>query len=163
MNEYDTECARIAALDIDEDEFMNEPVSFDCFPAFTAELDEWLAARGYLRTHEEVRVCSQILAGHFELHRHNASVETHTDDVLAPVHFILAVIRSDAPAYRSDSRFDNRNEFSYYHGRKKESKRLEPGDFVIFNPRRPHGLIFYGRRDTLLLASVKPIKGWVPA
>mgnify|MGYP001132720119 CR=1 FL=1 len=158
MTEYEMDCALIAALDIDEDEFTSEPMPFAHYPAFTTELDHWLSSWGYSRTINNIKNGTQIKAGHFELQRHNASVESHVDDVPYPVNFVLAVIQSDDPTHKALSRYDDRNVFTYYHGRAKQSKRLEPGDFVVFNPRKPHGITFYGRRDTLLLASVEPIR-----
>lgn len=142
MTEYDMDCALMEALDIDEDEFTNEPMPFAHYPAFTAELDDWLAVRDYARTSEDRSISPQIKAGHFELQRHNASVESHVDDVPHPVNFVLAVIHSVDPTHKTLSRYDDRNVFTYYHGRAKQLKRLEPGDFVVFNPRKPHGITF---------------------
>lgn len=161
------ELKEIAGLNFAEDRFDNMPFSFNDYPAFKAHLSVLLAAEGcYLNQPPKKgdkgyrNWDTSIGFNAFDLQRHTASVDEHTDDVSKSRYFGMFVIETKQPT-RSSLRgyYDTRSELRYFdpQGYKKRS-RLSKGDLVMFNPRKNHELIYYGDLTTVALFDIKRLK-----
>lgn len=90
--------------------------------------------------------------GECSIQRHSTSVEDHTDDVSRGVFFQCCFLWLTD---RISTAYDRRPEFLYFDpAGKKHKSRISGGDSIIFNPRKPHSLIFYGAECTLALRAV---------
>lgn len=161
------ELREIAGLSFEDDRFDNMPTSFNQFPLFKEHVNELLEVAGFgleqpprKGTKAYRKWDTSIGFNAFDLQRHTASVDGHTDDVTLGRYFGLFVIDAKPQAASRRSRyFDNRSEFRYFNqSGSKERKRLDEGDLVIFNPRRSHELIYFGDLTTLALFDVKKLK-----
>lgn len=128
------------------------------FPYVTQWLEEKLSEGGegaipYSFQGKKHPCDMSIGVGKIQIQRHNTSIESHTDDVYKNTYFALAVIKT---AYTTHTSYDDRLLFEYYDPQgKKQARRLNEEDVVVFNPRKPHKLTYFGRSDYLLLADVK--------
>lgn len=103
-----------------------------------------------------------IPVGLFELQRHTASVEEHTDRLSKGKYFALFVCKNQrVPYYRQSRRYfyESTNLLRYYdeNGKKRSTKLLEH-TLLVFNPNKQHEMIFYGDYSTLLLFTVEKDK-----
>ena len=161
------ELKQIAGLTFEDDRFDNMPVSFNEFPLFKERLNDLLELYGFGLEQPPKRGTrgysnwdTSIGFNAFDLQRHTASVDEHTDDVERPRYFGLFVVASVPGSTNRRSRYyDNRSEFRYFNELgAKERTRLSVGDLLIFNPRRKHELIYFGDLVTLALFDVKKLK-----
>lgn len=85
----------------------------------------------------------------FELQTHQRSVARHKDDVDTGVFFGLMPVRSRCVI--ESKLFESRTLFSFRLGRQAVEKRMEPGRLIVFNPRTPHSLTYFGEETTFML------------
>lgn len=159
-----TELEKLLKLEVEVDSFNNIPHSFRDFPLLKVQLEELLLEHSLQLSNEpDTRNSNYYQAnvigqGAFELQRHTASVNEHTDDIVRSRFFGLYVIATETPDNMTDRRrryFDNRTELRYFTpGGTKVKQRLEAGTLLIFNPRRNHELVFYGYHTTYMIFDV---------
>ena len=161
------ELKEIEGLRFEDDRFDNMPFSMLDYPAFKDYLNKRLAHEGcHLEQPPEkgtkaYRIWdSGIGFNAFDLQRHTASVDEHTDDVLRGRYFGLYVVDTQRSITSRRGRyFDTRSEFRHinqFGGR--ERTRLSKGDLLVFNPRLKHELIYFGNLTTVALFDVKKTK-----
>lgn len=164
-NTLNKEIQQIVGLKFDDDRFNNVPFSFSQFPLFEKELNELLSAEhGFsLEKPSNKRYRSwdsSIGLNVFDLQRHTASIDEHTDDVSPKRYFGMYIVKTAQGIHsRRNYYFDTRTEFRYFNenGVKKRT-RLNNGDLLIFNPRRSHELVFFGEYTLFALFDVKALK-----
>jgi hypothetical protein len=136
-------------------EFNNAPISFDHCPEFQNSIECELAASGY-KLLERGSGGMEIPPGFFELQLHDHSVSEHTDDITQGVYFGIKVLEIKKV---SDSVFTSLPVFTYHGTDKKTSAMFAEDDsIVVFNPRKPHKLDYYGKSVKLALFSVVKAK-----
>ena len=154
---------KICGLPFEEDRFDNMPYDLVDFPHFKTHLIELLASDGFglyePKTNKEKQYDSSIGFGSFDLQRHTASVDEHTDDVKAGCYFGLFVLKRNVEFWKGRQWYDCRSELRFVSPTgTKDRHRLNLYDLVLFNPRRNHELIFYGDHVTLALFDVRKLK-----
>jgi hypothetical protein len=93
-----------------------------------------------------------IPGGFFEIQHHDHSVSEHKDDVAASVLFCVMPFEVNKI---SESNNSSNPELAYFDGfGKKQKSILRVDSLVIFNPRRPHRLDYFGREVKLIIFSV---------
>jgi hypothetical protein len=88
-----------------------------------------------------------------DVQRHDRSIQPHTDRIDAPTIFQLVVVQL---SHVKDGKFFNCEPVFHYYdetGKKKQTA-LKVGDSVLFNPRKPHSMIYYGATYTVGMRSV---------
>lgn len=153
---YSEIAMEIAKLPHEENEFSSEPFHQSDFKEFF-DLVESCVIRLNFEMGGKAEWDSGILAGRFELQTHSVSVREHVDYVGAPSFFAAVVLKSDDRGLRRA--YDPTAEFIGYGKSRKYSASLLPGTVFVFNPRKPHSLVYYGDAVTLALVGVSPSKG----
>lgn len=100
---------------------------------------------------------SEMPPGKFELQLHDHSVQEHTDDITSGVYFGIKVLEIKKV---SDSYYTSLPLFSYRGaaGEKMSVMFAEDDNIIVFNPRKPHKLDYYGKSVKLALFSVVKAK-----
>lgn len=155
-------------MPVEEDRFDNMPISMLTYPAFKDKLSKLLEVEGcHLEqlpkkgTKAYRDWDSSIGFNAFDLQRHTASVEEHTDDVTVGRYFGLYVLgtKETAISSRRSKYFDTRTELRYTDQFKsKQRTRLAQGTLLVFNPRMKHELIHFGELTLFALFDVKKVK-----
>lgn len=163
MDDLETIAGKIASLPHDENEFVSPQYEQDDFPVFFDAVREGVKRLGFeLSSGREFD--SGVRVGKFELQTHSVSVHEHTDDVVSPSYFGIVVLNTTTRGIKYA--YDSRATFTGYGVKGKYKRELEFGRLMVFNPRKPHSLTYYGEVATLALFSVRPIRGvtpwWVP-
>lgn len=167
-DELQKELSIVSGLKFEDDRFDNMPYSLLHYPAFQAHLNELLeeggchleqppkkGTRGYRNWD------SSIGFNAFDLQRHTASVDEHTDDVSKSRYFGLYVLKANGAGIssRRSKYFDTRTELRYTDQFKnKQRTRLDQGTLLVFNPRMKHELIHFGDLTLFALFDVKKVK-----
>jgi hypothetical protein len=90
---------------------------------------------------------------HIDFQCHDTSIDEHTDDVERGIYFQLMVVSLDectGGKYR-----DKRPEIVYFGvDGKKNRTRLDVNTSIVFNPRKPHSVIYYRYKYTVAVRSV---------
>ena len=148
---------KIMGLPFEVDCFTNSPFDFDEVPLFRRHLEQMIQARSVqLLQKSPGFMDSAFGVNRFELQRHTASVDEHTDDVARGIYFGVYAVGNVGEAGPYRRRYDTRVELRYYdHCGRKHKTRIGVRDCAVFNPRRPHELVFYGDFTTLALFSVE--------
>lgn len=167
MTDLTEELKQIAGLPFEDDRFDNTPYSMMQYPAFKEYLNEQLSeedcyleqppkkgSRGYRDWDTSIGFNA------FDLQRHTASVDEHTDDVTKGRYLGLYVVSTKPSPFatRRTRYFDSRAELRYtnQYGVKVRT-RLSTGTVLVFNPRMKHELINYGDLTTFALFDVKKV------
>ena len=149
------ELKKIARIKHDKNEYNNPSISFSDYPGFARYVDLRLSEFGYIRVTKTEHMTSgyeSIEPDMFSLQTHQMSVEEHTD----PWGDFGICFLSCRKLVRSG--YSQLPVFNYRQGRKKVSKKLSIGDVVVFNPRLPHSLDYFGIEGTLALFSVSKLR-----
>lgn len=94
-----------------------------------------------------------ISSGHIDFQCHDVSVEEHTDDVIKGIYFQLMVVSLDDCT--GNKIYDKRPEIVYFGADgKKHKTKLDVDTSIVFNPRKPHSVIYYGYKYTVAVRSV---------
>ena len=156
MDDLETIAREIASLPHDENEFTSPQYEQDEFPLFFDAVRDGVSNLGFeLSSGREFE--SGVRAGKFELQTHSVSVREHTDDVVSPSYFGIVVLNTTTRGIKYS--YDSLATFTGYGVRGKYTRELEVGRLMVFNPRKPHSLSYYGEVVTLALYSVRPIRG----
>lgn len=143
-------------------DFVNKLFPFDVLgDSVENEIRELVSQQGFmLVTREPRNFDSAIPGGFFEIQWHDHSVPEHDDDVSSPCFFCVVPFQ-----FRkiTKSQYSAMPELVYFGAdRKKKSSKLQCGEAIIFNPRKPHGLNFFGIEVKLIIFSVMKIKQQKP-
>lgn len=134
-----------------KDEFSNEPMSREQFPKIWKLMDDKLDYR-VVATNNSKGYDVSVPKDMIDFQWHRSSIEEHTDDIAPKTYFQVALIDV---VRKVKSGYDTRPLFTFYDiDGKKQSSRLVPEDCVIFNPRRPHSMIYYGSEYVVALRTV---------
>ena len=168
MTDLDQELKQIAGLPFEDDRFDNMPYSLLHYPAFQAHLNVLLEEEGCHLEQPPKKGTkgyrnwdSSIGFNAFDLQRHTASVDEHTDDVSKGRYFGLYVLKANGAGVssRRSKYFDTRTELRYIDQFKsKQRTRLDQGTLLVFNPRMKHELIHFGDLTLFALFDVKKVK-----
>lgn len=159
MDDLETIARKIASLPHDENEFTSPQYEQDEFPLFFDAVRDGVAHLGFeLSSGREFD--SGVRVGKFEVQTHSVSVREHTDDVVSPSYFGIVVLNTTTRGIKYS--YDSHATFTGYGVRGKYTRELEFGRLMVFNPRKPHSLTYYGEVVTLALFSVRPIRGLTP-
>ena len=151
-----------AGFKFDDDRFDSGGYSFDLLPDMKEYVLDFLdgeecelLGENHFRKFKHIWDTAP-LPGDFEIQRHTASVDLHTDDVHRRCYFGLLVLECrEKESSRYRRYYDNRNELRYYDQfGKKMTKRLGAGEMLVFNPRKPHELIYFGDYTAFALFTV---------
>lgn len=159
MDELETVAQEIAGLPHDENEFISPEYDQEKFPVFFDAVRQGLDHLGFSLNGGKLYGAG-VLPGKFELQTHTVSVHEHTDAVIAPWYFGLVVLNTTTRGVRYS--YDHRARFTGYGVRGKYAREMEFGRLMVFNPRKPHSLVFYGDVVTVALFSVVPLRGVEP-
>lgn len=156
------ELNRILKTKFGDNEFNNIGSPFMDYPNLSKYFDVVLKENGLRLVCTRLDKDHSIPVGFFELQRHTASVEEHTDILSKGKYFALFVCKNQrVPYYRQSRRYfyESTNLLRYYdeHG-KKQSTRLLEHTLITFNPNKQHEFIFYGDYSTLMLFTVEKDK-----
>lgn len=164
IDEYKSkvELNRILKTKFDDNEFNDNKSPFMDYPNLSKYFDVKLKENGLRLVSTRLDKDHSIPVGFFELQRHTASVEEHTDRLSKGKYFALFVCKNQRlPYYRQSRRYfyESTNLLRYYdeHG-KKQSTRLLEHALITFNPNKQHEFIFYGDYSTLMLFTVEKDK-----
>lgn len=136
-----TELRQIARLPHIKNKFYSDNFKLYEYPAVLSDIESQADGLGYEAYKER--------SGNFELQTHSRSVETHTDDLNKRLVFGLYPVKSKLVVH---DYYDSRTALNYWLGKRKHTdRRMEVGELIIFNPRRPHSLIYYGEETTFML------------
>lgn len=99
----------------------------------------------------------------WEVQFHTASVEAHVDDMVSGFIGLVVtkLVNTRYSKTRVAGRYDTRPLFRFYCSRGiKREKRLEEKMAIVFNPRKPHELLWSGQSPQLVMISLvkKPAK-----
>jgi len=121
------------------------------------EIREVMLQQGFMLAPQQPRnYDSAIPGGFFEIQWHDHSVSEHDDDVCSPCFFCVMPFQ-----FRkiTKSYYSAMPELVYFGAdRKKKSSKLESGEAIIFNPRKPHSLNYFGIEVKLIIFSVVKAK-----
>lgn len=141
----------LLTLDFEHDCFDNPMYEFDQFPDFKHYVINRLNDKGYELYTKRSSLDSGIPPGQFTIQSHQISVESHTDDVLAPKFFAIVPIQINPIV---DQLYNSSSQFLFFKNRKKERTWIREFDVIIFNPRKPHQWIYYGEQVIYALFTV---------
>lgn len=121
------------------------------------QIRELLLQQGFMLASQQPRHHdSAIPGGFFEIQWHDHGVPEHDDDVSSPCFFCVIPFQTRKI---SKSVHVSLPELEYFGAdRKKRSSALECGTAIIFNPRKPHRLNYFGVDVRLIIFSVSKIK-----
>ena len=136
-------------------EFTNAEHLGSDYPLIWKEMDELLdfgfvaAPHGY----KSSRLGVGITPGYIDFQQHNVSIGEHTDDVDKKFHFQLTVVLLDECG--GSKFYDRYPLISYYGGDGiKHTTRLDLNTSIVFNPRKPHSVVYYGYKYTVAVRAV---------
>ena len=159
MDELESNAQEMAGLPHEENEFLSTAYDQDKYPVFFDAVQQGLDHLGFSLNGGKL-YGSGVLPGKFELQTHTVSVREHTDDVVAPWYFGLVVLNTTTRGVRYS--YDPIASFTGYGMRGKYTREMVFGRLMVFNPRKPHSLTFYGEVPTIALFSVVPVRGVEP-
>lgn len=138
---------KIAKLPHDKNDFISQSFWIAEYPEVERSIVEQAAGAGF-RLPDLQTSGLEVRARKFELQTHSRSVEEHTDDVERGVYFGLLPVSRRRRVYTS---YESGTWLHFQLGRKRLRRRMEVGELVIFNPRAPHALVYYGEETTFML------------
>lgn len=156
------ELNKILKLKFADNEFNNIGSSFMDYPNLAKYFDSELKKEGLRLICTSYGKDKSVPVGFFELQRHTASVEPHTDELSKGRYFALFTAQNKTlPNQKQFGRYfyESTNELRYYdeNGKRQSTKLLEH-TLLVFNPNKQHEMIFYGDYSTLLLFTVEKDK-----
>lgn len=148
----------IARLKHNRNEFMNPGVPIDRYPLVKSDIEAQLSDAGFELISESGNSFPvNVEPGEFELQSHERSVEEHIDGIDRRFFFAIYPVGTKIRIKRYDP-FVSDTELSGFLDGKRFSKPLRIGEVIIFNPRKPHALIYYGELTTFMLVTVQKRK-----
>lgn len=154
---FKSEMKKISRLPHDKNDFMTPAYPFDDYPIVRQELVHQLSELGFELLNDNNRRFHGpiVCANTFELQTHNRSVPEHTDDVGRGLYFAIFPVKHKNIVKCQEQTM---TEFNFYLDSGKKCVGLKDVEVVVFNPRKPHSLIYYGDETTFMLFTVKRIK-----
>lgn len=138
---------KIAKLPHDKNAFENPSVWITEYPEVERSIVEQAASAGF-RLPDSQKSGLAVRARKFELQTHARSVEEHTDDVERGVYFGLLPVSRRRRVHTSH---ESGTWLNFQLGRKRLQRRMGVGELIVFNPRAPHSLVYYGEETTFML------------
>ena len=156
------ELNRILKLKFYDNDFNNIGGPFTDYPNLAKYFDKELKKNGLRLICTSDGRDKSVPIGFFELQRHTASVEPHTDELRKGRYFALFTAQNRTVPYQKQFGryfYESTNELRYYdESGKKQSTKLLENTLLVFNPNKQHELIFYGDYSTLMLFTVEKDK-----
>lgn len=129
----------------EKNEFNNSAVYKDDLPSLWKTMNEHLTSMIAASKQRAGINYLNIPVGYIDLQWHTRSINEHTDDISPGEFFQLFVLSTFKAKEFIDSYVETEPHFHYYDERgKKKTTCLDSGKSVIFNPRKPHSVVYYG-------------------
>lgn len=139
-------------------DFANHSVGYDVLPDLWKHMDRFIPSgmtSQFLSTNH--RSHFEIAPGHVELQIHDRSIEEHTDSIKQSEYFQLVVVSTRMKG--KPCGYTTKPVMNFYDetGQKRKAV-LMSGKSIVFNPRKPHSVIYYGEEYGVAIRTVRKIK-----
>jgi hypothetical protein len=142
-----------------QNEFTNREYDMTIFPEIWSYMNSALDYHFITAPKRENRNWDSMISDScIDFQRHDTSIDEHTDDVSKGIFFQMITLALDECTGIS-AFYDKHPLFCYYgvDGRKYKT-RLDFDQSIVFNPRKPHSMIYFGYKYTVALRSVIKVK-----